>query len=143
MISATRTTLTEIAAQREAGLRDLIKPSANRGTSTSTNWSGYAVDGTDATQVIGTWTEPAVTCGATENSWSSLWVGIDGDTSNTVEQIGTDSDCDSGTPTYYAWYELYLKSEVNLAMTVSPGDSMTARSPWSTAIASCGRRPPR
>lgn len=30
LISATRATLSEIAAQLEAGLRDLIKPSANR-----------------------------------------------------------------------------------------------------------------
>jgi len=27
--------------------------------------------------------------------------------STSVEQLGTDSDCDSGTPSYYAWYEMY------------------------------------
>ena len=95
------------------------------GRSTSTNWSGYSVAGAGATHVIGTWTQPAVTCAAGENSWSSPWVGIDGDTSSTVEQIGTDSDCQSGTPTYYAWYEMYPKSLVTLSVAVRPGDSFT------------------
>jgi hypothetical protein len=34
-------------------------------------------------------------------------VGIDGYSSNTVEQIGTDSDCQNGKPVYYAWFEFY------------------------------------
>jgi hypothetical protein len=96
------------------------------GRSTSTNWSGYAVTGTGATHVIGTWTQPSVKCAAGENSWSSPWVGIDGDTSNTVEQIGTDSDCQNGTPVYYAWYEMYPKSLVTFGVAVHPGDSFTA-----------------
>jgi Peptidase A4 family len=100
-------------------------PKHKFGRGTSTNWSGYAVDGSGATQVIGTWTQPAVTCSAGENSWSSPWVGIDGDASNTVEQIGTDSDCQSGKPVYYAWYEMYPKSLVQLTMAVHPGDSFT------------------
>jgi hypothetical protein len=66
------------------------------------------------THVTGTWTVPAVTCTSTPNGYSSFWVGIDGDGSNTVEQIGTDSDCVSlqgvqNTPTYYAWFEFYPK----------------------------------
>jgi hypothetical protein len=97
------------------------------GHGTSTNWSGYAVGGTGATNVIGTWTEPAVRCAAGENSWSAPWVGIDGDTSNTVEQIGTDSDCQNGTPVYYAWWEMYPKRSILIPMTVSPGDSMTGQ----------------
>jgi hypothetical protein len=95
------------------------------GRSTSTNWSGYDVTGSNATHVIGTWTAPAATCARGENSWSSPWVGIDGDTSNTVEQIGTDSDCQNGTPVYYAWYEMYPKNLVVVNMTVTPGHSYT------------------
>jgi hypothetical protein len=53
-------------------------------------------------------------------------VGIDGDTTSTVEQTGTDSDCSSGTPTYYAWYEMYPKFPVNLSQTVKAGDSLSA-----------------
>jgi hypothetical protein len=102
-------------------------PKHKFGRGTSTNWSGYAVNGTGATQVIGTWTQPPATCTSGENSWSSPWVGIDGNASNTVEQIGTDSDCQNGVPFYYAWYEMYPKSLVMIgAVGVHPGDSFTA-----------------
>jgi hypothetical protein len=98
------------------------------GRGTSTNWSGYAVAGSGATHVLGTWTQPTASCAPGENSWSSPWVGIDGDTSNTVEQIGTDSDCQNGTPVYYAWYEMYPKKlvVVNLPGGVHANDSFTA-----------------
>jgi hypothetical protein len=103
-------------------------PKHKFGRGTSTNWSGYAVDGTSATQVIGSWKQPGVvSCASRENSWSSPWVGIDGDTSNTVEQIGTDTDCSNGAPTFYAWYEMYPKSLVVInSVSVSPGNTFTA-----------------
>jgi hypothetical protein len=94
--------------------------------STSTNWSGYATTGSKYTDVKGTWKEPTASCTAGQTAYSSFWVGIDGDTTNTVEQTGTDADCSSGTPTYYAWYEMYPKFPVNLSNPVSPGDSLTA-----------------
>jgi len=95
------------------------------GRGTSTNWSGYAVGGTNATHVVGTWTQPSANCSAAENSWASPWVGIDGNSSNTVEQIGTDTDCSSGAPYYYAWYEMYPKSLVVISIPVAAGNSFT------------------
>jgi hypothetical protein len=95
------------------------------GRGTSTNWSGYAIAGSGATHVIGSWTQPTASCAAGENSWSSPWVGIDGDTTNTVEQIGTDSDCQNGTPVYYAWWEMYPKKLVLINMPVHSKDSFT------------------
>ena len=92
--------------------------------STSSNWSGYAVTGSRFTSVSSSWTEPTATCSAT--AYSSFWVGLDGDTSNTVEQTGTDADCSGRTPQYYAWYEMYPKYPVNFSNTVRPGDKMTA-----------------
>ncbi len=117
------------SGQRGASARHnpLHAPKRDAGRGTSTNWSGYAVDGTGATSAIGSWTQPTVTCAKGENSWSSPWVGIDGDTSNTVEQTGTDSDCQSGKPVYYAWYEMYPKSLVEIPLTISPGDSITGQ----------------
>ena len=94
--------------------------------SVSTNWSGYATTGSKYTDVQGTWKEPTASCSAGQTAYSSFWVGIDGDTTNTVEQTGTDADCSSGTPTYYAWYEMYPKFPVNLSNPVSPGDTLTA-----------------
>ncbi|HEU5367975.1 MAG TPA: G1 family glutamic endopeptidase [Ktedonobacterales bacterium] len=94
--------------------------------STSTNWSGYATTGGHYTSVSGSWKQPSATCSAGQTAYSSFWVGIDGDTTNTVEQTGTDADCSSGTPTYYAWYEMYPKFPVNLSNPVQPGDTITA-----------------
>ena len=93
--------------------------------STSTNWSGYAVTGSRYTTVSASWTEPTVSCSG-GTAYSSFWVGLDGDTSNTVEQTGTDADCSGSTPQYYAWYEMYPKFPTNLRGTVRPGDAMTA-----------------
>lgn len=92
--------------------------------STSTNWSGYAVTGSRFTSVSSSWTEPTAKCSTT--AYSSFWVGLDGDTSNSVEQTGTDADCSGRTPQYYAWYEMYPKYPVNLPNTVRPGDHLTA-----------------
>jgi hypothetical protein len=94
---------------------------------TSTNWSGYAVSGFGPyTSVSSSWTQPAVDCVKTPTGWSAFWVGLDGDTTNTVEQTGTEADCSSGAAVYYAWYEMYPKYPVNYANPVSAGDSFTA-----------------
>ena len=96
---------------------------------TSSNWSGYAVTGADGsvTDVKGSWIVPAIqgSCG-TANSYSSFWVGIDGFSSNTVEQIGTDSDCHNGVPTYYAWFEFYPHPSFTISLSIKPGDVISA-----------------
>jgi Peptidase A4 family len=93
--------------------------------STSSNWSGYAVTGARYTSVAASWTQPAVNCSVTPTGWSSFWVGLDGDTSSTVEQTGTEADCSSGSPVYSAWYEMYPKFPVTFANRVSAGDQFT------------------
>ena len=92
--------------------------------SSSTNWSGYDVTGGTYRTVSASWVQPTVKC--TSTAYSSFWVGIDGDTSGTVEQIGTDADCNGATPVYYAWYEMYPKYPVNSRNTVLPGDHFNA-----------------
>jgi hypothetical protein len=95
--------------------------------SESNNWSGYAVTGSGFTLASGSWTVPAVDCTAIPGSSASFWVGIDGWDNDTVEQTGTDSDCDSGTPTYYAWYEFVPATGVTISsVPVSPGDQISA-----------------
>lgn len=101
-----------------------VAPNHRVSNSTSTNWSGYAVTGGTYRTVTASWTQPAVSCSAT--AYSSFWVGIDGDTSNTVEQTGTDSDCSGATPTYSAWYEMYPKFPVYFSDPVAAGDHFTA-----------------
>jgi hypothetical protein len=90
----------------------------NNGAYDSYNWSGYAITGSkgSTTDVKGSWVVPAVNCSAAPAGYSAFWVGIDGFSSSSVEQIGTDSDCVSlnghqqGTPTYYAWFEFSTHS---------------------------------
>ncbi|MFD5462859.1 G1 family glutamic endopeptidase [Kitasatospora sp. NPDC127059] len=93
--------------------------------STSGNWSGYAATGSRFTSVKASWVQPAVSCTGT-NTWSSFWVGLDGDGSNSVEQTGTEADCSGGSPVYSAWYEMYPAYPVNFGNTVRPGDHFTA-----------------
>jgi hypothetical protein len=103
----------------------------------SSNWGGYATTNDTFQTASSSWIQPTVNCapthggflgiGATHTAYSSFWVGLDGYTSSSVEQTGTDSDCGSaGNPIYYAWYEMYPASSVQLPNPVSPGDSMTA-----------------
>lgn len=102
----------------------------------STNWSGYAVTGATGSISIaqGSWAVPSVTCGVGETSYSAFWVGIDGFTSSTVEQTGTDSDCSNGVPHYYAWFEFFPNpSRLISTLVVSPGDEIAARVTYSAS----------
>jgi hypothetical protein len=111
----------------------------------SANWAGYADSGTAAgasdtySYVAAQWTEPTVTCpktggilglgGSYKAAYSSFWVGLDGYTSSSVEQTGTDADCaTTGAGNYYAWYEMYPAGSVTLPSSdvVRPGDVMKA-----------------
>lgn len=91
---------------------------------TSTNWSGYAATGSTFSSVSTTFTQPAVDC-SKGDGYSSFWVGLDGYSSNSVEQTGTEADCSGGVASYSSWYEMYPKAPVNYSNTVRPGDSIT------------------
>ncbi len=107
-----------------------LAPRNHDASSNSTNWSGFAVTGSagSVSDAKGSWIVPTIqgTCPST-NQYSSFWVGIDGFNSGTVEQTGTDSDCQNGVPTYYAWYEFYPHpSFIINSITVHPGDKISA-----------------
>ena len=105
--------------------------------SNSTNWAGYAVSAStgSVTFVNGSWIVPAISGKCPRAAqYSSFWVGIDGYTSSTVEQTGTDSDCQHGKATYYAWYEFYPKGSVLIkTLTISPGDTILASVRYSSS----------
>jgi len=94
---------------------------------TSENWAGYASTGNTGqfTSVSASWTQPTVTCTA-QSTFSSFWVGLDGDGTNTVEQTGTEADCDAGAATYQGWFEMFPNAPVFYDNPVSPGDAMSA-----------------
>jgi Peptidase A4 family len=98
------------------------------GSVSSTNWSGYAATGSAFSDVKGSWVAPTATCPSASASYSSFWVGIDGYTSSTVEQLGTSADCrGKNNPHYYAWYEMYPANPVNLSLSIEPGDTISAQ----------------
>ena len=99
-------------------------PNKKISQSTSSNWSGYSAINGRYTSVSANWTQPTASC-TSATTYSSFWVGLDGDGSNTVEQTGTSADCSGGVAKYYAWYEMYPKFPVNLSLAVRPGDSLT------------------
>src|SRR5437899_11239968 len=101
-------TISFAAALRTPSL--IVEPRINDGSVSSANWSGFAVTGSDGSvsDAKGSWVVPTIqgNCPST-NQYSSFWVGIDGYSSGTVEQTGTDSDFQNGVPTYYALYEFF------------------------------------
>jgi hypothetical protein len=93
----------------------------------STNWAGYAVAGFGPyTTISASWTQPAVDCTKTPKGYSVFWVGLDGDTSKTVEQTGSEANCVSGGARYAGWYEMFPRRPVISSNPVAPGDSFTA-----------------
>lgn len=101
---------------------------------TSSNWSGYAVTGAtgSVTDATGSWIVPTVDCTSTPTAYSATWVGIDGYSSNTVEQIGTESDCINGEPTNYAWFEFYPHLSYTIeSAAIKPNDLVSAEVKYS------------
>jgi len=108
------------------GVHPDVGDGAVNGTSTSSyNWSGYD-DSTDGpfTSVTATWTQPRVRVSGANVSDGAFWVGLDGDGSDTVEQIGTEGYSE-GVAGYDAWYEMYPNAPVAIDMAVHPGDVFT------------------
>ncbi len=99
----------------------------------STNWSGYAAETKfnrpeegSVTYVSGTWTVPVLSPTLTD-AYSSIWVGIDGYTSNSVEQLGTEHDWSNGVQSNYAWFEMYPQDAYEITgFPVDIGDVMRA-----------------
>jgi hypothetical protein len=116
-----------------------------RNVSASTNWSGYAL----GTGMTGNYASASfnwivqsaiyVNYGSgnpfTFND-SSQWVGIGGNVTSDLIQLGSDSFVDNtGTPTYTVWYEMLPADSINLSgctpaplasCPVGPGDVMSA-----------------
>lgn len=92
---------------------------------TGSGWAGYIATGGTYTSVASTWIQPAIKCTA-NGQYIASWVGLDGYSSSSVEQTGTEMTCAGTTPEYSAWYEMYPASPVTYSSTVKPGDKMTA-----------------
>ena len=109
-----------------------IIPANAISTTTSTNWAGYADVATSASQsfssVSGEWIIPTVSSTSSfgSGSYSAFWVGLDGYSSSTVEQIGIGADVSGGRTQYYAWYEMYPSGAYEIPLSVAPGNAISA-----------------
>ncbi len=119
------------AAAALAALGLMWVPAASADTSQSSNWAGYAAhrSGVKFDDVLGTWTQPALTCTPGQPAYSAVWVGLGGYSvsSKALEQIGTEDDCAaSGRHVSTAWYELVPAASRTIRFTVRPGDRVRA-----------------
>jgi hypothetical protein len=108
------------------GTRPLSKTGGIAHEAQSTNWSGYVATSGTYTSVSAQWVQPTGHCSGENGDYSSFWVGLDGYSSGTVEQTGTDTDCINGSPQYYGWYETYPNPSYSFGSAVSPGDTIKA-----------------
>jgi hypothetical protein len=91
----------------------------------SSNWSGYADVDETFSSVGGSWVEPSTTCTSTE-SLAAYWVGIDGYSSDSVEQDGTLVECYESTAYQYSWWEMYPTNDIQVVgESVAAGDHIT------------------
>lgn len=94
----------------------------------SGNWGGYVAQrsGVKFRYVRAAFFVPYIDCTGTPSSFSGHWVGLDGAGNSTVEQDGILAACQSGTPVYSAWYEMFPLPPVYSTITVRPGNSIVA-----------------
>jgi hypothetical protein len=129
MLAVAATTVVAIAAPASARTSTLRHAPVHLQRivhATSSNWAGWDNTGGTYTTVSASWVQPSVTCASRETSYSSFWIGLDGDGSNSVEQTGSESDCVSGRATYYSWYEFYPAYPVNYTNPVRAGDHFSS-----------------
>jgi len=107
-------------------------PSGNAETAASTsdttdNWSGYVSTGGTYTTVSGSWKVPSVVASTDPVASDATWIGIGGDTSDDLIQVGTQNVVEDGQVTPGSFYEqLPDTSQAVPNLSVSAGDTITA-----------------
>src|SRR6188472_4095066 len=111
------------------------------GPKSSNNWSGFELrDNGPYGWVVGDWIVPFVTGESSTKTYSSFWVGLDGDSTSDLVQAGTgheNVEIDVIFPnglvvpwsfsTYYAWTEFLPQQSNTQQVTnfpINPGDEM-------------------
>jgi hypothetical protein len=121
-------------ASGAAGLRHVFVPAhpnqvlpLHNADTSSLNWAGYAVTGSNITRVTSTYSVPKTKLAPP--GFTANWTGIGGYTTTDLIQAGTAEQTVGG---YYAWYEILPAPETRLtnctgdaACTVAPGDVMS------------------
>lgn len=125
--------LKSIPSRNVYSAQQAIFPHITIRESTSLNWSGYAAATSlrspatgSVTAVSGTWIVPTLTP-LRGHTYSAFWVGIDGYSSGTVEQLGTEQDYTSLGQSNYAWFEIFPRNSfLIVGFPVNQGDQISA-----------------
>ena len=116
--------IASVTAIAAAVILGLLTP-ASAAVVPSTGWYGYAVTGSTYTSTTADWTMPTLAC-VTQGAYVSIWTGLDGYSSDTVEQVGAEAYCSGGTAYYFGWYDFYPAAPVDFSNTLKPGDHLDA-----------------
>jgi hypothetical protein len=136
--------LKKMSSHRPMVRSGMVPLAASGGTisAPSVNWSGYAdIEGgaNTVSSVSSQWVIPKVECPnglyRNQDAFIAQWVGIDGATNGTVEQLGTATQCFEGVTYYYVWYEMFPAGTVEVGTLAcinnnvdcpQPGDQIAA-----------------
>jgi Peptidase A4 family len=110
----------------------------------SVNWSGFADVENSTTPtfsyVSGTWRIPRMQCLSypyqNQDVFLANWVGLDGATNGTVEQLGTGSQCYEDVEYYYVWYEMFPAGMVEEGTAACINDNVNCPRPGDEVSAS-------
>lgn len=123
------------------------------GTTSSLNWSGYAVTGNGISGVASTFT--VGTAGLLPPGFAAQWAGIGGYSTTDLIQAGVGEQSLPSAPLlgpqYYAWYEILPAAETPISgcsgdpnCTVNPGDTVSVKisnaggNTWNIAMSDAG-----
>ena len=91
-----------------------LAPAGGATSLPTVNWSGFAdvESGSNrVSSITGEWVIPNVQCPGGiyqyQDAINAQWIGIDGATNGTVEQLGSATQCFEGVEFYYVWYEMF------------------------------------
>ncbi|HSW80603.1 MAG TPA: G1 family glutamic endopeptidase [Candidatus Saccharimonadales bacterium] len=108
-------------------------PTSGNGSSTQTisdttsNWAGYISSGGTYTGISGSWKVPSVSASSETFAADAAWIGIGGESSNDLIQVGTQNIVENGQVAAGSFYEQLPDSSITIpGVSVSAGDSITA-----------------
>ncbi len=112
-------------------LAEVLGNNTQRHSISSLSWSGYIVTSgftgsqLEAVGVNASWVVPQVNA-STVDGYSSAWVGLGGQSDETLIQVGTEHNAFGGEANYRVWYELLPSYPVAINISIQPKDIIVA-----------------
>jgi hypothetical protein len=108
-----------LAAATLGAVVTLVLGVAGPALASPAGWYGYAVTGSTYKTVSADWTVPTPKC-TSKSALTTIWIGLDGYSSPTSEQVGVDINCTSGKAVFKAYYQFFPKSPVIISRPADP-----------------------